>query len=258
MTILEKMQMILKSYSSEDVGLVNMKLLNDFVAKFIELQKQVDELTIVNTNLIKRINRTVKDTPKKIEDKIQELLYTPFEGKTEKQKYQRKGMEEGLKMALEIVKEKAWRWTDEYSNVVICIHHLRSRRICTFLDYATKHQRSYKMDKKKQISTRDRLMSIICNDELVDYLIESGLIIPENAVVLMREEYEKTIQEKLKLGMEMGKRQARKETTEKFAKMVKELLEQREYKAGCSAHMMWTDTAKSCVDEVANEIMEGE
>jgi hypothetical protein len=31
-----------------------------------ELQKQVDELTIVNANLIKRINRTVQDTAKEI------------------------------------------------------------------------------------------------------------------------------------------------------------------------------------------------
>lgn len=37
--------------------------------------------------------------------KIRELLDQPFIGKTEKQLYQRKGMEEGLKMALEIVQE---------------------------------------------------------------------------------------------------------------------------------------------------------
>lgn len=46
-----------------------------------------------------------QNTVKEIEDKIQELLNTPFDGKTEKQKYQRKGMEEGLKMALEIITE---------------------------------------------------------------------------------------------------------------------------------------------------------
>ena len=44
-----------------------------------------------------------KDTMEEIEDKIQELLNTPFDGKTEKQKYQRKGMEEGLKMALDFI-----------------------------------------------------------------------------------------------------------------------------------------------------------
>ena len=44
-----------------------------------------------------------KDTMEEIEDKIQELLNTPFYGKTEKQKYQRKGMEEGLKMALDFI-----------------------------------------------------------------------------------------------------------------------------------------------------------
>ena len=46
-----------------------------------------------------------QDTIKEIEDKIQELLNTPFDGKTEKQEYQRNGMEEGLKMALEIIAE---------------------------------------------------------------------------------------------------------------------------------------------------------
>lgn len=51
-----------------------------------------------------RIKETRKDTVKEIENKIQELLNTPFDGKTEKQEYQRKGMEEGLKMALEIVR----------------------------------------------------------------------------------------------------------------------------------------------------------
>lgn len=38
-------------------------------------------------------------------NKIQELLDQPFIGKTEKQLYQRKGMEEGLKMAFEILQE---------------------------------------------------------------------------------------------------------------------------------------------------------
>ena len=51
------------------------------------------------------MEQAVKDIVKEIEDKIKELLDTPFEGKTEKQEYQRKGMEEGLKMALEICKE---------------------------------------------------------------------------------------------------------------------------------------------------------
>lgn len=40
-------------------------------------------------------------------DKIQELLDQLFIGKTEKQLYQRKGIEEGLKMALEILQEYA-------------------------------------------------------------------------------------------------------------------------------------------------------
>lgn len=46
-----------------------------------------------------------QDIMKKIEYKIQILLNIPFEGKTKKQEYQRKGMEEGLKMALDIIKE---------------------------------------------------------------------------------------------------------------------------------------------------------
>lgn len=44
-----------------------------------------------------------QDTTKEIENKIQELLNTPFDGKTRKQEYQRKGMEEGLKMALDFI-----------------------------------------------------------------------------------------------------------------------------------------------------------
>lgn len=52
------------------------------------------------------VQQVKEDTTKDIEDKIQKLLNTPFEGKTEKQEYQRKGMEEGLKMALEIIAER--------------------------------------------------------------------------------------------------------------------------------------------------------
>ena len=80
--------------------------------KNTELQKQMDELKanqiIECHGMLKGcdiVKQAVKDTAKEIEDKIQELLNTPFEGKTEKQEYQRKGMEEGLKMALEIVRE---------------------------------------------------------------------------------------------------------------------------------------------------------
>jgi threonine synthase len=46
-----------------------------------------------------------KATMTYITDKIQELLVQPFIGKTEKQLYQRKGMEEGLKIAIEFAKE---------------------------------------------------------------------------------------------------------------------------------------------------------
>lgn len=77
-----------------------------------ELQMQVDELKSElifweshKVDLIDNAyQQAVKNTAKKIEDKINNLLDTPFEGKTEKQKWQRKGMEEGLKMMLEIVR----------------------------------------------------------------------------------------------------------------------------------------------------------
>ena len=46
-----------------------------------------------------------KATMTYLTDKIQELLDQPFIGKTEKQLYQRKGMEDGLKTAIEIAKE---------------------------------------------------------------------------------------------------------------------------------------------------------
>lgn len=78
----------------------------------VELQKQVNELKQENSVLSVTVElqeevekQIVKDMAKEIEDKIQELLDMHFEGKTEKQEYQRKGMEEGLKMALEIVRE---------------------------------------------------------------------------------------------------------------------------------------------------------
>ncbi len=46
-----------------------------------------------------------KEIVEKIVNNIEDILQQPFEGKTDKQKWQRKGMEEGLKMALEICKE---------------------------------------------------------------------------------------------------------------------------------------------------------
>ena len=52
-------------------------------------------------------------------------------------------------------------------------------------------------------------------------------------------------------------KQAHKETAEKFVKRLKELLDEREYKAGCSAHMICTSTAKECVDEIYKELTEG-
>lgn len=46
-----------------------------------------------------------KEIVEKILNSIEDILQQPFEGKTDKQKWQRKGMEEGLRMALEICKE---------------------------------------------------------------------------------------------------------------------------------------------------------
>lgn len=51
------------------------------------------------------IQQAVKDTAEKFANSIEDILKQPFEGKTEKQEWQRKGMEEGLRMALEICKE---------------------------------------------------------------------------------------------------------------------------------------------------------
>ena len=48
---------------------------------------------------------TRKETAEKIANNIEDILQEPYKGKTEKQEYQRKGMEEGLRMALEICKE---------------------------------------------------------------------------------------------------------------------------------------------------------
>lgn len=39
-----------------------------------------------------------------------------------------------------------------------------------------------------------------------------------------------------------------------FAERLKELLEEKEYKSGRTAHMMWTDTAKDCVNKALEEI----
>lgn len=46
-----------------------------------------------------------KEMVEKITNSIEDILQQPFEGKTDKQVWQRKGMEEGLRMALEICKE---------------------------------------------------------------------------------------------------------------------------------------------------------
>ena len=61
---------------------------------------------------------------------------------------------------------------------------------------------------------------------IAEELIKKGWVkLPENSIVLSREEYEKTIQDKLNLGIEMGKRQARKETAEEILLDLKPLLE---------------------------------
>lgn len=53
------------------------------------------------------------DVLENVKDNIGSLLNEPFVGKTEKQQWQRKGMEEGLKMALEICNEAMGINTEE-------------------------------------------------------------------------------------------------------------------------------------------------
>lgn len=106
-------------YNSE--SMVNCNLVTcynenfELKAKNAELQKQVNTLKTENTELHKehttliagsilKQQDIVKNTAEEIDCQIRELFYIPFEGKTEKQKWQRKGMEEGLEMALSIVK----------------------------------------------------------------------------------------------------------------------------------------------------------
>ena len=48
---------------------------------------------------------TQREIIKKISNEIKGILQQPFEDKTEKQQWRRKGMEEGLKMVLEICDE---------------------------------------------------------------------------------------------------------------------------------------------------------
>lgn len=54
------------------------------------------------TDIVEFVRKGIVD---KFSERIEDLLKQPYEGKTEKQRLQRKGMEEGLKMALEIVQE---------------------------------------------------------------------------------------------------------------------------------------------------------
>jgi hypothetical protein len=89
-----------------DNELKQAKSLLSFTESLLEFREEtIKYLEDANIRYAEALENKVKDTAKEIEDKIQELLNTPFEGKTEKQEYQRKGMEEGLKMALEIVRE---------------------------------------------------------------------------------------------------------------------------------------------------------
>lgn len=43
------------------------------------------------------------------------------------------------------------------------------------------------------------------------------------------------------------------DTIKEFAEKVKALIDERKYKAGFSANMLWADTAQGCVDELAKE-----
>lgn len=72
--------------------------------------------------------------------------------------------------------------------------------------------------------------------------------IPENAVVLTKEELAQIQSNFFDAGIKHGG----KETAEKFAEMAKELLDKQE--KGWSANMIWIITAKDCIDETCKEI----
>ena len=92
-------------------------------------------------------------------------------------------------------------------------------------------------------------------------------VIPENAVVLTREEYNALLQEQNRLkqivdripcGYEL-KNKTRTETAEKFAERLKEKLEENSPIAGYDLEDLEFDgeTIQECIDEICKEITEG-
>ena len=78
-----------------------------------ELENLQEKIRILEVQLDLEQTRTLeewlkitrKKTAKKIANNIEDILQLPYKGKTEKQEYKRKGMTEGLRMALEICEE---------------------------------------------------------------------------------------------------------------------------------------------------------
>lgn len=97
-----------KSKLTEDmVMLKKEELQENYVSKTLYEQLQKVSLTRKEQidKLCQKLMETRKETAEKISSSIEDILKEPYKGKTEKQEWQRKGMEEGLRMALEICNE---------------------------------------------------------------------------------------------------------------------------------------------------------
>lgn len=71
-----------------------------------DLTKQFDYKTVAEYLInagYGNVKQAVKEFAEKLKQKIKSVSDIGFTGKTEKQLYQRRGMEEGLRMAIEIV-----------------------------------------------------------------------------------------------------------------------------------------------------------
>lgn len=125
------------------------------------------------------------------------------------------------------------------------------------------------MDKQNQIEEMANELCWLREDEyreIANLLYEVGYRkIPENAVVLTREEYDKLQSLKddytkgYEAGVDEGWDNARKETAEKFKKLLKALVADR----NCNEDYDWEDVQVDgqifveCVDEICKEITEG-
>ena len=94
---------ILKQLEDENIDLKydKFELKNEISEKDNKIALLEETIECIKFN----VDFTRKETAEKFANGVEDLLKQPFEGKTEKQEYQHKGMEEGLRMALEIAKE---------------------------------------------------------------------------------------------------------------------------------------------------------